>query len=51
MEYRGDNTGAEERAVARRYSAHCAGVMAPACSIDVFMMSQIHQCEFLSLKC
>ena len=35
MEYRGDNIGAEVRAGACHYGAHCAGVMAPACSLDV----------------
>ena len=37
LEYRGDNTGAEETGGACRYGAHCPGVMAPACSLDVWL--------------
>ena len=40
MEYGGDNIRAEEMASARRYGAHCAGVTAPARSLDVWVLSK-----------
>ena len=43
VEYRGDNIGAEERAGACRYGAHCAGVTAPACSLDVWFLSKSYE--------
>ena len=43
MEYRGDNIGAEERAGAGRYGAHCAGVTAPACTLDVLLLSESYE--------
>ena len=43
MEYRGDNIGAEERAGAYRCGAHSAGVTAPACGLDVLLLSESHE--------